>query len=135
MRRICIVNNEDYDQRGLHGRRCLNRSDTPHHGAARYCAHCVRAVHRICCERFTIFLAVAYTCTPTGWWAKLAHLDGPHYIPVVNSVHRSADSPAARRDAGKLANLKAALAAARLVRRVMTRAANRLLESRDADAE
>ena len=55
---------------------------------------------------------------------------GLHYITVVYSVHRSADSPAARRDAGKLAHLKAALAAARLARR----AANRL-ESRDADNE
>ena len=70
MRRICIVNNEDCDQSGL------------------------------------------------------------HYITVVYSVHRSVDSPAARRDALKLANLKAALAAARLARRVMN-----LLDSRDADAE
>ncbi len=70
VRRICIVNNEDCDQRGL------------------------------------------------------------HYITVLYSVHRSADSLAARRDALKLANLKAALAAARLARRVMNR-----LDSRDADAE
>ena len=55
---------------------------------------------------------------------------GLHYITVVYSVHRSADSPAARRDAGKLAKLNAALVAARLARR----AAN-LLESRDADAD
>jgi hypothetical protein len=55
---------------------------------------------------------------------------GLHYITVVYSVHRSVDSPAARRDALKLANLKAALAAARLARRVMN-----LLDSRDADAE
>ena len=56
--------------------------------------------------------------------------DCTDYIMVVHSVHLSADSPAARRDALKLANLKAALAAARLARRVMNR-----LDSRDADAE
>jgi hypothetical protein len=70
VRRICIVNNEDCDQRGL------------------------------------------------------------HYITMVYSVHRSADSPAARRDAQKLVNLKAALEAARLAKRVMNR-----LESQYADAE
>ncbi len=70
VRRICIVNNEDCDQRGL------------------------------------------------------------HYITVVYSVHRSADSPAARRDAHKLVNLKTALEAARLEKRVMNR-----LESQYADAE
>jgi hypothetical protein len=70
VRRICIVNNEDCDQRGL------------------------------------------------------------HYITVVYSVHRSVDSPAARRDAHKLVNLKAALEAARLAKRVMNR-----LELQHADAE
>ena len=70
VRRICIVNNEDCDQRGL------------------------------------------------------------HYITVVYSVHRSVDSPAARRDAQKLENLKAALEAARLAKRVTNR-----LESQYADAE
>jgi hypothetical protein len=55
---------------------------------------------------------------------------GLHYITVVYSVHRSVDSPAARRDAHKLVNLKAALEAARLAKRVRNR-----LESQHADAE
>ena len=51
-------------------------------------------------------------------------------VVVVYSVHRSVDSPAARRDAHKLVNLKAALEAARLAKRVTNR-----LESQYADAE
>ena len=44
------------------GRRSPNRADIARYGAVSCCAHCVRAVHRMCCVGVSdLFLSVGYT--------------------------------------------------------------------------